>query len=82
MCDKEGRYNIIDLEVAELILTVCNIYAPNKDDPIFFQNIREQMTMFRCEEIFLGGDLNLVMDVKKDKKDGKSTTHRQALKVV
>ena len=33
------------------------------------------MTMFRCEEIILGGDFNLVMDVKKDKKGGKSTTH-------
>ena len=82
MCDKEGRYIIIDLEVGELILTICNIYAPNKDDPIFFQNIREQMTMFRCKEIILGGNFNLVMDVKKDKKGGKSTTHRNALKVV
>ena len=74
-CDKEGRYIIIDLEVGELILTICNIYAPNKDDPIFFQNIRDQMTMFRSEEIILGGDFNLVMDVKKDKKGVKSTTH-------
>ena len=74
-CDKDGRYIIIDLEVGELILTICNIYAPNKDDPIFFQNISDQMTMFRCEEIILGGDCNLVMDVKKDKKGGKSTTH-------
>ena len=82
MCDKEGRYIIIDLEVCELILKICNIYAPNKDDPIFFQNIREQTTMFRCEEIILGGDFNLVMDIKKDKKGGKSTTHRNALKVI
>lgn len=82
ICDKEGRYIIIDLEVGEQILTICNIYAPNKDDPFFFQNIREQMTMFRCEEIILGGDFNLVMDVKKDKKGGKSTTHRNAWKVI
>ena len=54
----------------------------DQDDPIFFQNLREQMTMFRCEEIILGGDFNLVMDVKKDKKGGKSTMHRNALKVV
>ena len=33
ICDKEGNYIIIDLEVGELILTICNIYAPNKDDP-------------------------------------------------
>ena len=82
MYDKEGKYIIIDLEVGELISMICNIYAPNKDDPIFFQNIREQMTMFRCEETILGGDFNLVMDVKKDKRGGKSTTHRNALKVI
>ena len=68
ICDKEGRYIITDLEVGELILTICNIYTPNKDDPIFFQNIREQMIMFRCEEIILGGEFNLVMDVTKEKK--------------
>ena len=71
-CDKEGRYLVIDLEVGGLILPICNIYAPNKDDPIciFFQNIRDQITMFRCKEIILGGDFNLVMDVKKDKRGG------------
>ena len=82
LCDKEGRYIIIDLEVGELILTIGNIYAPNKDDPVFFQNICEQMIMFRCEEIILGGDFNLVMDVKKNKKGGKSLTHRNSLKVI
>jgi len=66
VCDKEGRYIILDLEVGELILTICNIYTPNKDDPFFFQNVSEQMLMFRCEEIILGGDFNLVMDVTMD----------------
>jgi len=46
ICDKEGRCIIIDLEVGELILTICNVYAPNKDDPIFFQSVHEQMIMF------------------------------------
>ena len=82
ICDKEGRYIITDLEVGALILTICNIYTPNKDDPIFFQNIREQMIMFRCEEIILGGEFNLVMDVTKEKNDGKLTTHRNFLKVI
>ena len=39
ICDKKERCIIIDLEVGELILTICNIYAPNKDDLIFFQNV-------------------------------------------
>ena len=53
ICDKEWRYIIIDLEVGELILTICNIYAPN-----------------------------LVVDVTKDKKGGKLTTHRNSLEVI
>ena len=53
ICDKEWRYIIIDLEVDELILTICNIYAPN-----------------------------LVVDVTKDKKGGKLTTHRNSLEVI
>ena len=59
LCDKEGRYIIIDLVVGELTLTICNIYAPNKDDPAFFQNVSEQMTSFNCEEIIFGGILTL-----------------------
>ena len=51
--DKEGRYIIINLEVGELTLTICNIYAPNKGDPVFFQNVSEQLTLFKCEEIIL-----------------------------
>ena len=55
-CDKEGRcIIIIDLEVGELTLTICNIYAPNKDDPAFFEAVCNEMLSFRCDEIILGG---------------------------
>jgi len=81
LCDKEGRYIIIDLVVGELTLTICNIYAPNKDDPAFFQNVSEQMTSFKCEEIIFGGDFNLVLDVLEDKKGGKPSTHQNSLKI-
>ena len=35
--------------------TICHIYAPNKDDPFFFQNVREQTITLGYEEIGLGG---------------------------
>jgi len=82
LCDKGGRYIIIDLVVGELTLTICNIYAASKDDPTFFQNVSEQMTSFKCEEIIFGQEFNLVLDVLKDKKGGKQTTHQNSLKVV
>ena len=31
---------------------------------------------FRCEEIILGGDFNLVIDVEKDKKEGLPKTYQ------
>ena len=81
LCDKEGRYIIVDLEVGELILTLYNIYAPNTDDPAFFKNVSEQMLSFiECDEIIIGGDFNLVLDVSKDKAGGKPTTHWNSLK--
>ena len=52
-CDKEGRCIIIDLEVGELTLTICNIYDPNKDDPSFFEAVCKEILSFRCDESFL-----------------------------
>ena len=34
--DQEGRYIIIDMKI-DKILTLVNIYAPNKDNPTFFK---------------------------------------------
>ena len=80
LCDKEGRYIIVDLEVGELTWTLCNIYASNTDDPAFFKNVSEQMLSFQCDEIIIGGDFNLVLDVSIDKAGGKPTTHWNSLK--
>ena len=80
LCDKKGTYIIVDLEVGELTLTLCNIYAPNTDDPDFFTNVSEQMLSVKCDEIIIGRDFNLVLDVLKDKTGGKPTTHWNSLK--
>ena len=73
--DPEGRFIIVDVETEEKILTLVNIYAPNRDDPIFFRGVSEKMLSFECDLIVFGGDFNLVCDVEKDKKGGNPTTH-------
>ena len=73
--DPEGRFIIVDVETEEKILTLVNIYAPNRDDPIFFRGVSEKMLSFECDLIIFGGDFNLVCDVEKDKKGGAPTTH-------
>ena len=48
----------------------CLLYAPNNDDPTFFTSVFERLADFKCDEVIIGGDYNLVLDVEKDKKGG------------
>ena len=47
--DQEGRYIIIDMKIDNKILTLVNIYAPNNDNPTFFQNLLDRILSFECE---------------------------------
>lgn len=71
------------LKLTKNFFTLANIYAPNKDDPSFFnETSSDHLHDFACEEIILGGDFNLVLDVKKDKKGGLPRTYQNALKII
>ena len=63
-------------------LTLTNIYAPNNDDSNFFTSVFSHLADFKCDEIIIGGDFNLVLDVEKDKKGGLSRTHKRSLEVI
>ena len=76
--DPEGRFIIADIEIQDKTLTLVNIYAPNKDEPAFFQNVCEKLSAFDCDFIIFGGDFNLVCDIHKDKKGGIPTTHSKS----
>ena len=64
--DPNGRFIICDIVADSKRLTVANIYAPSEDDPNFFHSFFDHLSSFRGEEIIIGGDFNLVLDVKKD----------------
>ena len=57
-----------------------NVYAPNQDDPIFYEQIQKHLTSFQCVQIVFGGDFNLILDISKDKSGGNETTHFRYLK--
>ena len=42
----------------------------------------DHKTNFRCEEIVIGGDLNLTLNVELDKEGGGTTSHTSSLAVV
>ena len=80
--DPDGRFILVDLKLENKTITLGNIYAPNDDNPNFFKNVLSHLLSFECEDIILGGDFNLVLDVQNDKKGGRLTTHKSSLKEV
>ena len=44
------------MKIDNKVLTLVNIYAPNKDNPTFSPNLLDHLLSFECEEIIMGGD--------------------------
>ena len=80
--DTSGRFILCDLKANGKNLTLANIYVPNEDDPAFFKCLFDHLQDFQGDEIIIGGNFNLVLDVEKDKKGGLAKTHRNAQKTI
>ena len=77
-----GRYIICDLMANGKLVTLVDVYASNEDDPDFFKTVSEYIEDFQKDEVVIGGDFNLVLNVEKDKKDGLPRTHKNVRKTV
>ena len=73
--DENGRYVMVKVVNDEMAL--CNIYAPNTDDPEFFVQFCETVESFDCADKIIGGDFNLALDTEMDRL-GPSGTHERA----
>ena len=71
LSDPDGRYIFCDIKAEDKIWTLVNVYAPNQDEPTFFEQIQDLLASFECERIIFGGDFNLILDIIKDRSGGK-----------
>ena len=78
--DNTGRFIICDIKTNEKLITLATIYAPNDDDPSLFERFHNHLRDFQCDDIIIGG--NLVLDIEMDKKGGLAKTHTKAVKVI
>ena len=65
ICEKycpDGNYVIVVCKIRRTIYTICSIYGPNEDRPAFYKSFDECLEQLPQENLFLGGDLNFVMD--------------------
>ena len=80
--DPKGRFILCDIETNGRLFTLATIYAPNDDDPAFFESFFSHLRDFRSDDIVLGGDFNLVLNLEKDKRGGLANTHTKAVNVI
>ena len=73
--DPKSRFNICDIKTNGRLFTLATIYAPNDDNPAFFESFFSRLRDFHCDDIVLGGDFNLVLNLEKDKKGGLTKTY-------
>lgn len=78
ICDKNGRYIILDTVLANTRIILVNIYAPNdvNQQVSFFKELQKQLQEFSDETIIIGGDFNCTLS-EKDKKGGNSSNRKQ-----
>ena len=61
--DLEGRFIILELEIVNLVkLALINIYAPNNDDPKWFESIFEKVNKLSLENEIWVGDWNVALE--------------------
>ena len=80
ICDKNGRYIVLDIALADTRVALVNIYAPNdvNQQVSFFKELQEQLQEFSEENIIIGGDFNCTLS-EKDKKGGNPRNRKHAV---
>ena len=79
--DPGGRWVILHVEVAGIKMSIAGIYAPNEDNPLFFQEVFKKL-VGTDRQIIIGGDFNLVLDMNKDKFGGLEKTNKKSSRLV
>ena len=67
-CDSEGRMIIILGEYNGQSIVFINIYAPNEDNPSFFEQAFEKISNIQADHFIMGGDFNKILDSSMDRK--------------
>lgn len=73
--DVEGRYLIIELDIANYKFLLVNVYAPNEDHPYFFTKLFEDVDNCYNDSMLLAGDFNTSLDESIDLFNNKGLNH-------
>ena len=73
--DDSGNFIIIHVLIDSIDYVLANLYAPNRDEPLFFKNIQNILNKLNVDNIVIGGDWNLLLDNQNDGKNYKNVNN-------
>ena len=74
---KQGRLQLLNIEIDGKDIYLINIYGPNKDDVELINILDKTLIENNSETFIIGGDFNTTLDNKKDKLNGNLDTHKK-----
>ena len=80
--DTEGRYIIINLFINNENTTIANVYGPNDDNPVFFQQFQSNIEKFENSQLIVGGDFNVVQNYLIDIPSTQNKNNPKAQEVI
>ena len=75
---KDDQYLIMYCTLKQKKLLLVNIYAPNQDTPMFFQNLFIDIECFSPDYVLLGGDLNFAFNAVVDRQGSVNNNNKSA----
>ena len=80
--DDQGNYLQVIMHVSNITINLITIYAPNQDNPSFFNEIRNIAETCNTDYTLICGDFNLVLDPNKDSYNYLNINNQNARKSV
>ena len=80
--DCSGNYIILLIETQKQSFLLVNIYGPNKDEPEFFDKLKEKISENDVDHVILAGDFNLVLNPAIDYENYKHINNIKSKEVV
>ena len=68
--NSHGRFLLTEIKVKENSFLLAKVYAPTKDEPVFFDGLFSTLSDFSSLDYILAGDWNVVLDNQIDKNGG------------
>ena len=64
--DTNGNMLLLDIKIEEHRITLATLYGPNKDNPGFFEILKNKIIEMGNKDIIINGDWNLLLDPQID----------------